>query len=168
MLLYNIILYAQDYDKTPIPIPDIKNGIQKFEYLRPILLEKGFNFVRKDSISEFWRVPVDSDSEYQKETFSQLLLQLYTVIFDLNSFERVIYLRIRKDLLPRYSDIFQALVTTSFPLKKAVPIRRSIGGGPEKEDYQLTYVSNDSKIIVEYDEDPPYAMYLFRLRIYKK
>lgn len=167
-ILYSTILYSQDYDKTPISISDLKKGIVNFEYLRPILLEKGFKFDREDSSGEFWRVPVDYGNYAQKSLFAQLLLQASTFKLEGVPNEKVIYLRIRKDLLPKYLEIFHTLITTYFSEKKAIPISVSVGNGPKKQDYELVYYSKDSKIEVEFEEDPPYAMYFFRLNVSKK
>jgi hypothetical protein len=167
-IIFTTILYSQDYDKTPISIEEIKKGIINVDYLRSILLEKGFKFERKDSVMESWRVPVNYGDENIKSLFSQILLQTYTSKFKGIAFEKSIYIRIRKDLLPKYLEVFHTLVTTYFSEKKAIPITVSRGNGPKKDDFQLVYYRQDSKIEVEYDEDYPYVMYNFRLNVYKK
>jgi len=43
-------IYAQSYDKSPIAISDIEKGINDIDFMRAVLLEKGFKFDRRDCV----------------------------------------------------------------------------------------------------------------------
>jgi hypothetical protein len=157
-LFISMAAYSQNYSKTPILMSDLKRGINDFEYLRAIFLEKGFQFERRDSDSEFWGVPADGDKH-----LSQIAVQVSTWKLDGRPNRKVIYLQIRKDLLPKYNEIFYSQLIFTFPDKKAEKvITIDNKTSEEKEDYDLIYYSKDSDVTVEFKENQTWAEYRFK------
>jgi hypothetical protein len=175
-------LYAQKYDKSPIPISDIKKGFLNLDYFRSILLEKGFKFEKSDSTTvynEFWKVPAIENG--RESYLCQLCIQITNLYFDKDfgknfkkdvsdqlkryrglPSEKWIIIQIRKDILPEYAKMFQILVSTDFPLKKTQKIEVTNNDGKEpRTDYKLIYYNTDSKIKVGFSEDNTWMKFDF-------
>lgn len=162
---------AQSYEKTPIPISDIEKGFKDIDSFRAVLLEKGFKFDKEDSTNtEFWGVLGDEYNEdfYRREGIKSydriITIQISTWNSD-NRVEKWIVIQIRKESLPKYNEIFHALVTTSYPEKRAEKILVTDGFTKEtKEDYQLVYFNKNSDIFVQYEENDYNFVYFFILK----
>lgn len=159
-------LYAQDYDKNPVSIGEIKKGITDLDFLRAVLLEKGMKFEKRDEYGEYWRVPIDRGTERDQKLFSQIAVQISTFKIGQPLKERNLIFQIRKDLLPKYNELFGVFVLNSFPEKKAVKrIVYKNGSDIPTEEYELYYYSNDSKIKVLIEERDSWISYTFKLMV---
>lgn len=167
ILLTSLRSFSQNYDKAPIEITDIKKGINDVAYFRTVLLEKGFIFEKKQDEDEFWKVKVDEGSELDKKYNNQLAIQISNWK---DSNMKLIFLQIRRDLLPAYNEVFLTLVKASFPMKKALPIKSIIkqnGKETVQDDYKLVYFNSSSKIEIEVEEKELWATYKFWLNTSK-
>jgi hypothetical protein len=167
LLLNTSNLYSQEYDKSPIDVNDIIKGISDLDYFKAVLLEKGFKYKESNEHSEYWRIPVNYGNEATQNLFSQIAVQVSTWKDDNNDpFANSIYIQIRKDLLPEYSNLFHTIVTTYFSEKRANKIQsatHTVNGSETKEDYELIYFNKNSNIAVEYEESDKWAKFMFNI-----
>jgi len=159
------LTYSQKYDQQPISILDIEKGIVNFEYFRPVLLENGFRFERKDRQSEYWKVLLDGD-----DLLCQVCIQFSLWTFEGKEMSRTMNFQIRKDLLPDYNKKFLEAIKRSFPNKDAKMMTSTIvtDSSTSKDDYYLVYSRKTDNIVVTLEEDGIWVKYLFEKNLYKK
>lgn len=147
--LFSHSLIAQSYNKSPISPKDFVDGVMDFNYFRAILLEKGFNFDEGDNNIQFWKVLID-DSQY----LCQLCIQMSVWKHEGKVFKRQIFLQVRHDLLPEYTNELLKLVKDYFPQKNAIPITRTYPyrDNEPKQDYELQYSNPTTDVYMIYEQ----------------
>jgi len=157
LIVFIIHAHGQSYDKPPLSSEEIEKGIEDFNYLRAVLLEKGFKFEEKFSKGERWRVLIEGN-DYR----CQICIQFSNVTFHNEVFGKHIFLQIRKDLLPKYNQNFLSIIKANYPEKRAEPItikRETVSGTMEEDSYRLIYFSHDKNIEIEFEEENLWAKY---------
>lgn len=160
-------LMSQDYDKPPIGSEDFERGLNNMDYIRPILLEKGFSLAETDSQGEYWRVWVskDAESKHVLSTGRRVVgcqVQLSSVKNGDTELGRVIFVQIRRDILPLYAQRMTDEVRKYYPEKKAEKITTR-EGNKKNDNYRLIYYRSASSIEVEFEEDESWTRFYFRL-----
>jgi len=177
LLYYSNFSHCQSRDLPIIEIKDIEMGFTDIDYLRSILIEKGFSIGQKEGhdstdinkgayYPETWNF-LDPVKQKKSELGEIHLLFFYVNMtqkeLQVNALKKEIHIKIDRNLIPEYVNTFLNNVKKSFPEKKIEHTYIFKNNEWQESGYKLVYFRKSSSIKVELEVVDQYSWFSFFL-----
>ncbi|GAB3327497.1 hypothetical protein ACFQT0_28640 [Hymenobacter humi] len=164
LLVFSAFGQTQDRDYTPIPESEIERGLHDINYMRAVLLEKGFEIDSQEEkdghLHEYWQIK-GADSPFG------------VIVFQINASSpgqdkyAFFHYSVRKDLFPSYADNVKSDILLNLPLKRVQDAELTTTGagqsGIPRKVYHLMYCKSGSPIEAEVNSEGKWASFDYSL-----